>query len=662
MSMYFSCPFKLLFWPFVHEKNFDEIVDPKNNGKKSDTLCASSEIREDPGLISTMSPMTNNPMILLISPTLVRVTEMKMQLSNKPDSRSDRWAWRSTHEHGEMQLLVQSLFQEEIFPSRRIRSVRRRNISLSRHSLSQHDTCGDGRLNDNDLIPSGFLPKCSNVDPFGVRRLKSDSLCKCWTKIWRTCCSSEFGLMFVQTRWRDHLRISNCSDEPLKWIMNKAHEWTIFIGQSLDANQVTMSKSPSRPKENSPSQKKSRALRRTRCPRSMDVFILSDRPRMRKISPKSTTTLFSTIVQRISRIANWLCWRRRSSSSVAGLSMFLVERFSFVVSRCVDVRISSLVVSVNLVRILSNDFPLSTRRCRTSHSSVDTRRFASEFLDQMSGATMSPSEEWTVHLEHLQWQWTQTRRRRRRMKSNDSNCSIELPVDVNRYDEWLMKLKRSLLGKWIDGVEKNLLSNLKRTRWMAFYASLQFFFGQTIEFASSKINKDCFDDLWRRFSIPMQFLCSSFEVPRMRFIGCFFFLRLFTVLLSLIFQRSTRSTWSVSSLIFLRSSPNNLLRLHLRPCRLVCQLKKVFASRSDVTNADRSSSFATNGVSQTTNEAILDAYLGLKREISSIEIFCPSICKRFDVWLRHHRASIPSKRSLHSEDHEARATLCVLNL
>ena len=57
-----------------------------------------------------------------------------------------------------------------------------------------------------------------------------------------------------------------------------------------------------------------------------------------------------------------------------------------------------------------------------------------------------------------------------------------------------MELKRSLLGKWIDGVEKNLLSNPQMNELNGI-ASLQFFFRQTIEFASSKINKDCFDDL-----------------------------------------------------------------------------------------------------------------------------------------------------------------------
>ena len=76
----------LLFTRRTSRKCFcsDRSIDVKmtsKNGKKSDTLCASSEIREDPGLISTMSQMTNNPVILVISPTLVRVTEMKMQLS-----------------------------------------------------------------------------------------------------------------------------------------------------------------------------------------------------------------------------------------------------------------------------------------------------------------------------------------------------------------------------------------------------------------------------------------------------------------------------------------------------------------------------------------------------------------------------------------------------
>ena len=410
--------------------------------------------------------------------------------------------------------------------------------------------------------------------------------------------------------------------------------------------------------ENSPGQKNSRALRRTRCPQSMDVFILSDRPRMRKISPNSMTTLFSTIVQRIPRFAKWLCWRRRSSSRVAGLSMFLVERFSFVVSRCVDVRISSPVVSVDQ-SISSESFPTiflcppvvvehhirllthedsrvnflikwAVQRCLQAKS----ERFISNICNDREHKEEDKKKTTTTMTKDQHR--SLFNRVRRRMKSNNSNCSIELPVEVNRYDEWLMKLKRSLLGKWIDGVEKNLSSNSQVNELNGILCL-------------SSILLQSND--WIRLVEDQQRLLRWFVTTILYSNAILVFvvdvtLRLFPVLLSLIFQRSTRSTWSVSSLIFLRSSPNNLLRLHLRLRRLVDQLKKVFASRSDVANADRSSSFATNGVSQTPNEAILDAYLWLKREISSIEIFCPSICKRFDVWLRHHRASIPSKRSL----------------
>jgi hypothetical protein len=73
--------------------------------------------------------------------------------------------------------------------------------------------------------------------------------------------------------------------------------------------------------------------------------------------------------------------------------------------------------------------------------------------------------------------------------SNDSNCPIELPVEVNRCEERLMELKRSLLGNWIEGVEKNLFSN-PHVSGLNSIASLQFFFSRTIEFASSKLNDD----------------------------------------------------------------------------------------------------------------------------------------------------------------------------
>ena len=86
--------------------------------------------------------------------------------------------------------------------------------------------------------------------------------------------------------------------------------------------------------------------------------------------------------------------------------------------------------------------------------------------------------------------------------------------------------------------------------------------------------------------------------------------RIFSMIVSLLFNKSSNTfkkiihrpflCWRWKNqiflfLIFLPSSPNNRLRLHFRPRRLVDQLKKVFASRSDVANADRSSSLGEMG-------------------------------------------------------------------
>ena len=104
-----------------------------------------------------------------------------------------------------------------------------------------------------------------------------------------------------------------------------------------------------------------------------------------------------------------------------------------------------------------------------------------------------------------------------------------------------MELKRSLLSKWIDGVEKNLLSN-PRVNGLNTIASLQFFLSLTIEYASSKANGDWLDDLLLRLFSEMKFFSSSSSsssslvVQRSSNEIHLMFLRLFTVLFSLIFK------------------------------------------------------------------------------------------------------------------------------
>lgn len=116
VSVYFSTTLKILFWSYVHGKNFYGIIDEMNiekllmirsidvrmtpttstNGNSSSnnsantnnksttstyhTLCAWSEIPQHPGLIYTMTQMTNNPVVLMITPSNVRLSEIKMQL------------------------------------------------------------------------------------------------------------------------------------------------------------------------------------------------------------------------------------------------------------------------------------------------------------------------------------------------------------------------------------------------------------------------------------------------------------------------------------------------------------------------------------------------------------------------------------------------------
>jgi E3 ubiquitin-protein ligase UBR4 len=105
VSVYFSSTLKLLFWSYVHGKNFYGIIDEANiekllmirsidvkmtpatstngNNKSTSTyhtLCAWSEIPHHPGLIYTMTQMTNSPVVLMLTPSTVRLNEIKMQL------------------------------------------------------------------------------------------------------------------------------------------------------------------------------------------------------------------------------------------------------------------------------------------------------------------------------------------------------------------------------------------------------------------------------------------------------------------------------------------------------------------------------------------------------------------------------------------------------
>jgi E3 ubiquitin-protein ligase UBR4 len=105
VSVYFSPTLKLLFWSYAHGKNFYGIIDELNtekllminsidvkmtptastngNNKSTSTyhtLCAWSEIAHHPGLIYTMTQMTNNPVVLMITPSTVRLNEIKMAI------------------------------------------------------------------------------------------------------------------------------------------------------------------------------------------------------------------------------------------------------------------------------------------------------------------------------------------------------------------------------------------------------------------------------------------------------------------------------------------------------------------------------------------------------------------------------------------------------
>ncbi|UJR08441.1 hypothetical protein I4U23_012711 [Adineta vaga] len=105
VSVYYSSTLKLLFWSYAHGKNFYGIIDNINiekllmirsidvkmtpttstNGANKSTstyhtLCAWSEISHHPGLIYTMTQMTNNPVVLMLTPFVVRQSEIKMQI------------------------------------------------------------------------------------------------------------------------------------------------------------------------------------------------------------------------------------------------------------------------------------------------------------------------------------------------------------------------------------------------------------------------------------------------------------------------------------------------------------------------------------------------------------------------------------------------------
>ena len=105
VSVYFSSTLKLLFWSYVQGKNFYGLINEcyieqllmirsidvkmtpvtsTNGNNKSTstyhTLCSWTEIPHHPGLIHTMTQMTNNPVILMITPSNVHTNEIKMQL------------------------------------------------------------------------------------------------------------------------------------------------------------------------------------------------------------------------------------------------------------------------------------------------------------------------------------------------------------------------------------------------------------------------------------------------------------------------------------------------------------------------------------------------------------------------------------------------------
>ena len=101
VSVYYSSTLKLLFWSYVHGKNFYGLLDENNieklllirsidvkmttNGSNKPTLtyhtlCSWSEVAHHPGLIYTMTQMTTSPVVLMITPTNVAVNEIKIQL------------------------------------------------------------------------------------------------------------------------------------------------------------------------------------------------------------------------------------------------------------------------------------------------------------------------------------------------------------------------------------------------------------------------------------------------------------------------------------------------------------------------------------------------------------------------------------------------------
>ncbi|CAF0847863.1 unnamed protein product, partial [Didymodactylos carnosus] len=98
VSVYYSSVLKILLWSYLHGKNFYGIIDEQNiermlmirsidikmsNGTtptKSTyhTLCQWSEIQRHPGLICSMTQMTSNPVVLMITPEKVHAHEVKL--------------------------------------------------------------------------------------------------------------------------------------------------------------------------------------------------------------------------------------------------------------------------------------------------------------------------------------------------------------------------------------------------------------------------------------------------------------------------------------------------------------------------------------------------------------------------------------------------------
>ena len=360
-----------------------------------------------------------------------------------------------------------------------------------------------------------------------------DSLSKWSTNMWRTCWSSEFTFISTRTRWRDHLRISNSSDEQFDSIINKVNDGTISISRDknpfkprrnsrsssvnlstlIKSPSSTMSKSTGRTKDNSPGQKNSTALRRTplsppriRCPRSMDISNLftgafarqEDREKIGKeilpfdLSNASIVSLGS-VPERLLRLWMWLCCARRSSLTLVGLSMFLVERFSVVLSRSVD-----------LVRIISNDFSrrVKVNRLRQSldHRMIDMKEI--EVVLPLSRRTSHPSLD-TRALPRQCSSANQHCNDVSNRRGNGSSRRSPMPVNTNKnkttnevewveQSDWIAHRSESM-RRTIDGIETISCPTLKWTDWMP------------LPLFNSSVR--------RRHP--------SFEVRRMRFIWCF---------------------------------------------------------------------------------------------------------------------------------------------